>query len=112
MFTKVLWFSRHELSTEQLADLQRVYGEVDVTQVNKTIQDAREIKDDVEAADVVAIVAPLPLQQSFLQVAGKDKPVIFCKNQRIIDPVDNSKVEFKHAGWFKIVRIETVFEQL
>lgn len=108
---KVLWFSRHELSAEQLADLKRIFGEVEVNQVNKTIIKAAELKSDIDEADVVAIVAPLPLQQEFLQLAGT-KPVIFCKNDRIVDPDDNSKVTFSHAGWFQIKEIKVVFEPL
>lgn len=109
---KVLWFSRHELSAEQLVDLERIFGKVAVTMVNKTITKAAEIRSDIEAADVVAIVAPLPLQQEFLHLAGPDRPVIFCKNDRIVDPEDNSKVTFSHAGWFQIKEIRVVFEPL
>jgi hypothetical protein len=108
---KVLWFSRHELSVEQLSDLQRIFGEVEVSQVNKTITAANEIRDDINEADVIAIVAPLPLQQQFLQIAN-GKPVVFCKNDRIVDPDDNSKVTFSHAGWFQIKEIKVVFEPL
>lgn len=111
MGKRVLWFSRHPLSAEQLADLERVYGPVEIHQVNKTIQAASEIADDISSCDVVAIVAPLPLQQQFLQLAG-GKPVIFCKNDRIVDPTDGTKVTFVHAGWFQIRRIEVVFDRL
>ena len=107
----ILWFSRHELSAEQLADLVRIYGEVVVNQVNKTITAAAEIQDDINEADVIAIVAPLPLQQQFLQLA-KGKPVVFCKNDRLVDPADNTKVTFKHAGWFQIHEIKVVFDPL
>lgn len=108
---KVLWFSRHPLSEEQRADLERVYGPVEVNQVNKTIQAAREIAADIEQSDVIAIVAPLPLQQQFLELAG-EKPVVFCKNDRRIDPEDGTKVSFAHAGWFQIRKIEVVFDRL
>ena len=35
---KVLWFSRHEMSAEQRAAL----GDVEIVQINKTIQSAQE----------------------------------------------------------------------
>lgn len=44
MKKKVLWFSRHEMSPEQKAAL----GDVDIIQVNKTIQNAYELKDDID----------------------------------------------------------------
>lgn len=111
MKKKVLWFSRHEFSAEQLADLVRIFGNMEVNQVNKTITSASEIQSDIDEADVVAIVAPLPLQQQFLQLAN-GKPVIFCKNDRLVDPADNSKVSFAHAGWFQIKEIKVVFDRL
>ena len=38
---KVLWFSRHEMSAEQRAAL----GDVEIVQINKTIQSAQELKN-------------------------------------------------------------------
>ncbi|HRZ94955.1 MAG TPA: hypothetical protein P5262_00070 [Candidatus Moranbacteria bacterium] len=111
--TKVLWFSRHEMSAEQSADLKRIFGLVEVHQVNRTISSAHELAEEIAAADVVAIVAPLPLQQQFLQIAGPDKPVLFCKNDRVMDPVDGTKLlGFRHAGWFRIKEIRVIFEKL
>lgn len=111
MSTNVMWFSRHPLSAAQTEDLIRIFGPVVVNQVNRTISAAKEILEDIQAADVVAIVAPLPLQQEFLRLAG-DRPVIFCKNERIVDPADNTKVAFAHAGWFRIKEIKVVFKPL
>ena len=107
----VLWFSRHELTSAQIDDLVRVFGPVEIHQINRTISSATELRDDIEAADVIAIVAPLSLQQEFLRLAG-DKPVIFCRNDRVIDPADGTKVTFVHAGWFRIKEIKVLFEPL
>lgn len=108
---KVLWFSRHPLTEEQRADLDRIYGPVEVHQVNKTIQAAREVADDIAQCDVIAIVAPLPLQQQFLELAG-GKPVVICKNDRLLNPEDGTKIAFVHAGWFQLRRIEVVLDRL
>lgn len=109
---KILWFSRHPLSREQMSDLERIFGsDLEINQVNRTISSATELRDEIASSDVVAVVAPLPLQAEFLKLAGNDKPVIFCKNERILLD-DGAKVEFKHAGWFRIREIKTVFEQL
>ena len=111
MAKKVLWFSRHELSSEQLSDLERIYGpDLEIKQINRTISSATELRDDIASVDVVAVVAPLPLQAEFLKLAGDDKPVIFCKNNRIL--VQGEKAVFKHAGWFRIKEIKTVFKRL
>ena len=107
---KVLWFSRHELSQEQMDDLVRVYGPVELSQINKTIRSAYELSCEIASHDVIAIVAPLPIQQQFLKLAD-DKPVIFCKNDRIVSE-DGEKVTFSHAGWFQIRKIEVIFDLL
>ena len=64
---KVLWFSRHELSPAQVSDLGALFGPIEVTQIDRTIQSVREIEAEVAAADILAIVAPLPLQGEFLR---------------------------------------------
>lgn len=81
MTKKVLWFSRHEMSNEQAAAL----GECEIVQINRTISHATEIADEIDAADVIAIVAPISLQQEFLRLAC-DKPVIMAVNDRVIVP--------------------------
>jgi len=108
---KVLWFSRHEMSQDQKTDLQRIYGDISITQVNKTIQSVYELKDDINNYDIIAIVAPIHLQQQFLKIA-KDKPIISCRNKRVFDPADNTKVNFVFDGWYQIVKIEVATKDL
>lgn len=104
---KVLWFSRHEMTEEQQQDLQRIYGDVEITQINKTINSAYELQEEIEQHDVIAIVAPINLQQQFLKIAG-EKPVIACRSKRIVDPVDSTKVSFVFDGWYQIIKINVV----
>ena len=70
---KVLWFSRHEMTDDQRAAL----GDVEVTQVSKTINSAFELQEEVDAADIIAIVAPINIQAQFLKIAN-GKPVIIA----------------------------------
>lgn len=111
---KVLWFSRHEMSNEQLSDLERIFGQVEINQVNKTVQTAFELKEEIEAADVVAIVAPINMQQQFLKLAG-NRPVITATSERILKKqADGSedKVVFQFKNWLKLIKIEVVTEVL
>ena len=105
---KVLWFSRHEMTKEQLTDLRRIYGTVEIIQINKTINSAYDLQKEIEEADVVAIVAPINLQQQFLKIAGK-RPVISAKSMRVLLD-DGEKVQFVFDGWYQIknIVIETV----
>lgn len=105
---KVLWFSRHEMSAEQRAAL----GDVEIRQINKTIQNAYELKDEIDECDIIAVVAPIGLQEQFLRLAG-DKPVITAVNARILVEKDDGsevKAEFHFVKWERLIKIEVVKE--
>ena len=111
---KVLWFSRHEMSTEQHADLTRIFGQIEINQINRTINSAFDLQPEIEAADVVAIVAPINIQQQFLKLAG-DKPVITATSERIIVKQEDGtedKVVFQFKNWQRLVKIEVITEIL
>ena len=62
---KVLWFSRHEMTTDQ----KKALGACEINQINRTIGSAYELKEEIEQSDIVAIVAPIGLQQQFLSLS-------------------------------------------
>lgn len=100
---KVLWFSRHQMTQEQ----KEALGDVEIVQIDRTINSAFELKEEVEAADIVAIVAPIHLQEQFLRIAG-DRPVITALSERRLVPDGNggeTKVEFVFQKWERLVRI-------
>lgn len=116
--TRVLWFSRHEMSPEQKAAL----GSCVITQVNGTMSNihapfeaeingtpttVESFKSMVKDFDVLAIVAPIQLQQQILGIAG-DRPVIMTENDRVFD--GGGKVTFKFKRWFRLVEIKIVTE--
>lgn len=73
---KVLWFSRHEMSLAQKIDLNRIFGEMEIIHVSKTIDSGFDLQYEINEADVIAIVAPINIQQQILKIAGS-KPVIY-----------------------------------
>ncbi len=105
---KVLWFSRHEMTESQKEALQKACNEeIEVQQINKTINSAYEIQDDIEKNDIIAIVAPINLQQQFLKLAG-EKPVIMAVNDRVLIPQPDGKedkVGFNFVKWEKLLSI-------
>lgn len=106
MRKKIMWFSRHEMTQEQRAAL----GDCEIVQVNKTINSAYELQNEIDACDIIAIVAPINLQQQFLKLAN-DKPVIMAVNDRVLVPQDDGsedKVEFRFVKWEQLDRIEIV----
>jgi hypothetical protein len=104
---KVLWFSRHEMTTDQ----REALGDCDIVQISKTINSAYELQEEIEAADIIAIVAPINLQQQFIKIAG-DKPVIMAVNDRVLIPQEDGeeKVKFQFVKWERLVKIEVVKE--
>ena len=85
------------MSAEQRAAL----GDVEIVQINKTIQSAQELKTEIEDCDIIAVVAPIGLQEQFLRLAG-DKPVITAVNDRRIiknDDGSEDKVDFHFVKW-------------
>ena len=107
MKKKVLWFSRHSMSEAQKTSLVKKLGEIEIHQVNKTIKAAYELKADIDNADIIAVVAPINLQQQFLKLAG-NKPVISAVSERKI--VNENKVEFIFKKWIELKKIEVVTE--
>lgn len=107
----VLWFSRHTMTTEQYAALETKLGEpVDLVQVDKTIQSAYELQNEIEEADIIAIVAPINLQQQFLKLAN-GKPVIIAHSKRTPrgeDANGEPQYEFVFEGWKQLMKIEVV----
>lgn len=111
---KVLWFSRHDLDQDQLTDLNRIFGDVVVTKVSKTVNTAFELQEEIADADIIGIVAPINLQQQFLKLAN-GKPVIMSTSDRIIikqDDGSEDKVTFKFKNWIQLKKIEVVTEVL
>lgn len=113
--TTVMWFSRHDMSEEQLQDLKRIYGDdLELVKVNGTIPNAFILQDLVDLCNVIAIVAPINIQQQFLAVAGEEKDVIIAQSERVLiknqDGEDEAKFVF--VNWFKLEKIEVVMTKL
>lgn len=105
--TKVLWFSRHDMTPAQSQTLVNKLGGFELVKADGTIPNAFAIQPLVEECDVIAIVAPTNLQEQFLKIAG-EKPVIMALNRRELVPDENggeSKAIFVFEKWERILRI-------
>ena len=104
---KVMWFSRHDMTQEQEAALTNKLGDIVINKIDKTINSAYELKEAIDASDVIAIVAPINLQQQFIKLAG-DKPVIMAVSDRILVPQEDgseAQVVFKFVKWEQLDEI-------
>jgi hypothetical protein len=126
---KVLWFSRHEMTADQKGALEAKLGVIEITKVDGTMHNVHTpfkgkingedaeipfpaFKELVKGFDVVAIVAPINLQQQIIGVAG-DIPVIFAENarERIRVPEgEEPQFEFVFKGWKRLVEVKVVTE--
>ncbi len=136
---KVLWFSRHNMSTEQLTDLKRILGEnitveklvvekltnVHVPFVNTNGNEFIPLKHLVNMYDEFAAVLPIGLQQQILGFdTDKDgnknyylpaKRFLMAQNDRVLvkqPDGSESKVKFVFAGWDAITEIVIKKERL
>lgn len=81
---------------------------IEINQIDKTINSAYEIKDEIDKADIIAVVSPINLQKQFLDIAG-DKSVITALSDRVLIPQPDgmeSKVEFQFNKWEQIKEIK------
>lgn len=106
---KVLWFSRHEMTEDQRAALG---SDVVINQINRSINSAHELKEEIESSDIIAVVAPINLQEQFLRLAG-DRPVITALNNRTTVPDPDGgedRVVFQFSKWERLLKVEVVKE--
>ena len=117
---RILWLSRHKMSDVQLKDLERIYGEVEVKQVDKTVSNVNEIVVAGNDCDILAVVLPPNLLAELVNPRINTKEVIRSIFDRVpageyINP-DTGNVEtrysFIHKSWEKIIKIEVVTEKL
>lgn len=121
---KVLWFSRHTMSPDQLCALEDRLGDVEITQISGTAPNVhvpfvdssgvmqKPLKELVADFDVVAAVLPVHLKEQILPFCG-DKPLIESLNHRTIIKGPNGeedKVEFVFNGWQRIREVKIVTE--
>lgn len=125
----VLWFSRHAMTVEQFSALESKLGHISVTQIDGTMpnihssfmakvngEDEVEVppfKQLISSFDIIAIVAPINLQQQVLSIAG-EKPVIMAKSNRVRKETPDGQPEefdFVFDHWYKLVKIEVVTEE-
>ena len=102
--TKILWFSQHDMTEPQEKDLVRIFGDIEIHQVNATIKNVDELPLEF---DVFAVVMPVELQAELFKKLNSKQKLITAKNRRVRN--QDGKFEFEHAGWvwIKELKLET-----
>lgn len=118
----VLWFSRHNMTDDQINDLKRIFGS-DIT-IHHVPANASSFRDVLEAGkddDVLAVVLPPALLADITNPRNNTKPVIraianrVATGKQVVNPATGKledEFKFVHAGWERVLKIEVVTERL
>ena len=111
---KILWTSRHNLNDEQLADLHKLYGDVEVLHHNITWEASENSDKDFEKNSALwSTLFSYIVNEDKWIIAGVFPPVALealpdNKNLRIISPVSkqlpelrkgDGPIPYKHLRW-------------
>lgn len=111
---KILWLSRHEMTSDQKCDLERIYGNIQIKKVDMTVNHGSQVVEAGEDCDILAIVLPINIQEQLLRLTNK--PVISCKNNRVetgsLTSNGEKEYRFEFAYWFQIKEVKIVTEKL
>lgn len=119
--TKILWLSRHNMTGEQYADLKRIYGNVEIKQVSKTVNGWQDVVDLGYDCDVLAVVLPISILADLTNPRNNRKPVIRAKSNRVptgksvLNPATGKEEEeylFEHVGWEQIESVVLSVKEL
>ena len=109
----ILWISRHNMTADQMADLERIMGEVRLLPWRDTVEDVADLAPLLAQADAVAAVLPPEMLSRLLALAG-DRPVLQAVSWRQptgrMRPVPGGGEEpefaFVHRCWQQVLRLE------
>ena len=119
--TQILWLSRHNMTAAQVADLNRIYGEIEVKTFDQSVTGWKDVVEAGADCDVLAVVLPPAILADLTNPRNNTKPVIRAKANRvptgntIVNPAtgkEETEYRFEHAGWEKVIKIEVVVEAL
>ena len=106
---KILWLSRHDLTTEQASDLERIYGDIEIKKVSVTVESAKDVVACGSDCDIFAVVLPDRVLQELIK--RTNKPIIMsvaCRmftGKYIINPATGKHEKeymFRHRYWERI----------
>ena len=110
----VLWISRHSMTPEQLADLERIMGgPVCLRPWMDTVTDIAGLAAAVREADAAAAVLPPELLAGLLRLA-QGKPVLIAESGRLstgrttegVSGQPEPEFTFVHRCWRQLLRLE------
>lgn len=118
---KILWLSRHNMTSSQLADLKRIYGDIEIKSFDQTVSNWKDVVAVGEDCDILAVVLPPNILMDLLNPRNNSKPVIRAKANRVptgrmvVNPatgVEETEYRFEHEAWEQVLKFEVVTQVL
>mgnify|MGYP003428097402 CR=1 FL=1 len=118
---KILWVSRHKMTSEQTASLNRLYGNCEIISVDRTFKSAEEIADYCDWCDIYAVVLPTDILISLFNIIPEDKIVLIPCSERkpngtmTLNPATNEyepEYQFVYKCWKKVLKAQFETEDL
>ena len=119
--TKILWLSRHNMTRDQYVDLKRIYGNIEIKQVSKTVNGWQDVVDLGYDCDVLAVVLPISILADLTNPRNNRKPEKKKKSNRVptgkwvLNPATGKEEEeylFEHVGWEQIESVVLSVKEL
>jgi len=118
---RILWVSRHKMTSEQMIDLKKYYGEIEILSADKTFNSAEEIIEYAENINVYAVVLPTEILIKLFNLLSDDKDLLMSYSKRVLTEktVLNSatgeyepEYKFVHDCWKRVTHAEFETEEL
>lgn len=118
---RILWLSRHTMTQEQKTDLTRIYGEVEIKQFSQSVTGWKDVVEQGEDCDVLAVVLPPAILADLTNPRNNIKPVIRAIANRVptgntvVNPAtgkEEQEFKFEHAGWERVIKVVVETERL
>lgn len=120
--TKILWVSRHTMEMNQIADLQRIYGDdVEIKQFADSVESAKQVTELGADCDVLAVVLPPAFLADLTNPRINIKPVIraianrVATGKTVVNPAtgkEEPEMKFEHVAWERVIKVEIITEKL
>lgn len=119
---RILWVSRHTMTSVQYEELCRIYGNnLEIKQYSDTVSGAKQITELGADCDVLAVVLPPAILADLTNPRINQKPVIrtianrISTGKTVVNPAtgrEEPEMRFEHAGWERVIKIEIITERL
>ena len=98
----MLWLSRHEPQEEQVEELERVFGEIEIVQVSKTVSGAIDVLSLMQEHSADELVAVLPIGLMAELTERGVHPIRAVMSREVND---KGEAIFKHDHFERLMRV-------